>query len=309
LPRNRGPGWNPRSTPAAIDLETLLLRTGAIPIGMSFQRDGDFPVPIIEIRPGRRLADAAIEVDLSEASGDAAAQRIFRAILEANARILGFMCTMKGSSMACVGILDLTDSRVGAEDLRSAISGMRFVRSFEISEGPVEGFAAVRGIALESAGARSVLMSTRALSGLFGGAADYLGEEAGAAFTYYEGLFAGRGMGGYLLQFGRDAALAMLPRVWEARGYATRVEMLSDTGGGRHRFEVRRLIECEVLSPRYRERGWRKRTSNYFRGMIAGALSALEGGEWDVEEVECVNDGSDRCAFEARRRGIGGAGP
>jgi hypothetical protein len=56
-------------------------------------------------------------------------------------------------------------------------------------------------------------------------------------------------MGGYLLQFGRDAALAMPPRVWEARGYATRVEMLSDTGGGRHRFEVQRLIEWRSSPP------------------------------------------------------------
>ncbi|MGC9077119.1 MAG: V4R domain-containing protein, partial [Conexivisphaera sp.] len=56
---------------------------------------------------------------------------------------------------------------------------------------------------------------------------------------------------------------------------------------------------CEVLSNYVKGRA---RTSHFFRGMIAGALSKIEGGEWDVEEVECVNDGSDKCAFEAKRR-------
>ncbi|MGC8614192.1 MAG: V4R domain-containing protein, partial [Conexivisphaera sp.] len=66
-----------------------------------------------------------------------------------------------------------------------------------------------------------------------------------------------------------------------------------------HRFEVGHLIECGVLSNYVKGRA---RTSHFFRGMIAGALSKIEGGEWDVEEVECVNDGSDKCAFEAKRR-------
>jgi predicted hydrocarbon binding protein len=60
---------------------------------------------------------------------------------------------------------------------------------------------------------------------------------------------------------------------------------------------VRGLVECELL------RGHRSgRTSHWIRGMIAGILTGAEGGEWDVEEVECVNDGSDMCAFEARRK-------
>jgi hypothetical protein len=88
--------------------------------------------------------------------------------------------------------------------------------------------------------------------------------------------------------------------VLEARGYGTPIEVLSDPNGGRYRFEVGHLIECEVLSKYVTGRA---RTSNFFRGMIAGALSTIEGGEWEVEEVECINDGSDKCAFEARRKG------
>ncbi|MGC8848245.1 MAG: V4R domain-containing protein, partial [Conexivisphaera sp.] len=46
----------------------------------------------------------------------------------------------------------------------------------------------------------------------------------------------------------------------------------------------------------------------WFRGVLAGLLSEVAGGEWDVEEVECVNDGSDRCVFSARRKFPGEAG-
>jgi predicted hydrocarbon binding protein len=59
------------------------------------------------------------------------------------------------------------------------------------------------------------------------------------------------------------------------------------------RIETRDLLECDLL------KGRRKgKTSHWFRGMLAGILEAAEGGEW---EVECINDGSDKCVFEARR--------
>jgi len=145
-----------------------------------------------------------------------------------------------------------------------------------------------------------VIVGTKVLAGLLHGAKKYLGEDAGAAFTYYEGFFAGQAAGENLSQLDHAAALTRIMRVLEARGYGTPIEVLSDPNGGRYRFEVGHLIECEVLSKYVTGRA---KTSNFFRGMIAGALSTIEGGEWEVEEVECINDGSDKCAFEARRKG------
>ena len=183
--------------------------------------------------------------------------------------------------------------------MAAALEKVPGVVDVKIHEGPMEGFAAVGGLVLEAAEARAVLMSARALAGLLQGPREYFGEDVGAAFVYYEGFFTGRAMGEYLSRFGREGALAMLPRIWEARGYGTHIEMLSDPNGGRYRFEVGRLIECEVLSKYLRGPA---KTSHFFRGMIAGVLSVVEGGEWEVEEVECINDGSDRCAFDARRK-------
>ncbi|HEU16963.1 MAG TPA: hypothetical protein ENO38_04770 [Nitrososphaeria archaeon] len=66
--------------------------------------------------------------------------------------------------------------------------------------------------------------------------------------------------------------------------------------------EMRDLVECGILSGYVAERGGHVRTSHWFRGTIAGFLAAVRGDEWSVEEVECINDGSDKCAFDARRR-------
>jgi Predicted hydrocarbon binding protein (contains V4R domain) len=92
--------------------------------------------------------------------------------------------------------------------------------------------------------------------------------------------------------------------VLQAHGYASSIEALRSPDGSRYRIEARDLVECDLLKGRMRGR-----TSHWFRGMLAGILEASEGGEWEVEEVECVNEGSDKCAFEARRRAPGPPAP
>ncbi|MGC8969698.1 MAG: V4R domain-containing protein [Conexivisphaera sp.] len=266
-----------------------------------------FKVPLVAVEPGRRLA--AVSLRVREPDLPAVASAIRSRIAAAGIRILGFACSADGDAYACVGLGDYTDAPASPAEVADWLSSIPGVLEVNLHVAPVDGFAAVGGLVLEAAGARAIVMSSRAFAGLLQGPREYLGEDAGASFVYYEGFFAGRAMGEYLLGFGRERALAMLPRIWEARGYAPNIEMLVDRDGSRYRFEARRLIECEVLS-RYVK--GRARTSHFFRGMVAGVLSTLEGGEWDVEEVECVNDGSDRCAFEARRRpprGGGGASP
>ncbi|BBE41938.1 hypothetical protein NAS2_0549 [Conexivisphaera calida] len=252
--------------------------------------------------PGRRLAAASMRLRIGgDASAMASASAaLYSRMAASGVRMLGFTCSFEGNCVTCVGLGDYTDASASPADIAAVLAAIPGFEDVKMYEGPVEGFAAVRGFTLEAADARAVLMSARALAGLLQGPREYLGEDAGAAFVYYEGFFAGRAMGEYLSQFGRESALAMMPRLWESRGYATSIETLSDPNGGHYRFEVRRLVECEVLSNYVKGPA---RTSHFFRGIIAGALSKIEGGEWDVEEVECVNDGSDKCAFEARRKG------
>ncbi|MGC9189240.1 MAG: V4R domain-containing protein [Conexivisphaera sp.] len=257
-----------------------------------------FELPCVGIEPGRRLAAMSIRVREPGLAGVTSA--LHSSVAEAGIRILGFACSADGGEFLCVGLGDYTDASTSPAEVAAALAAIPGCEDVKIYEGPMEGFAAVRGLIPEMADARTVLMSMRTLAGLLQGPREYLGDDAGAAFVYYEGFFAGRATGEYFSRFGRERALAMLPSVWEARGYGTPIEVLSDPGGGRYRFEVGHLIECEVLSKYVTGRA---RTSNFFRGMIAGALSTIEGGEWEVEEVECINDGSDKCAIEARRKG------
>ncbi|MGC8614161.1 MAG: V4R domain-containing protein, partial [Conexivisphaera sp.] len=140
------------------------------------------------------------------------------------------------------------------------------------------------------------------LLGLLLGAREYLGDSVGSAFTYYAGLFSGHESAReFTAMFGKDQAIRLNIRTLESHGYASSIEML--VGESTYRFEVADLVECDLL------RGHRTgRTSHWFRGVLAGMLSEATGGEWDVEEVECINDGSDKCVFNAKRKLPGEAG-
>ncbi|MGC8970555.1 MAG: V4R domain-containing protein, partial [Conexivisphaera sp.] len=170
------------------------------------------------------------------------------------------------------------------------------VKSLSIAEGSPAGFASHAGYLVEAAGTRSIVMTGRAVLGMLLGAREFLGEEVGEALLYHVGYHSGREAAHQFAELlGPGAAPAANFSVLRSHGYASSIEALRSPDGSRYRVEARDLIECELL--RGRRSG---RTSHWIRGMIAGILAGAEGGEWDVEEVECVNDGSDRCAFEAR---------
>jgi len=254
---------------------------------------GALVVPVSWIAPGRDLV--ALEADV--AAGYLGV--LYDGLRKAGFRVLGLMCSGEGPSLRCVGILDVTGSAADPREVASRLSAMEGLASVRVIGGPARGFAAAGGHILEAGGVRSVVMTSRALLGLFLGAREYMGDPAGSAFAYYAGMFSGRQAAAELSgALGPGPALSAHLRILESHGYASRIELLGSADGSHYRIEVRDLVECDLL--RGRRRG---RTSHWFRGVLAGFLSGLEGGEWDVEEVECVNDGSDRCAFEARRAG------
>ncbi|MGC9191767.1 MAG: V4R domain-containing protein [Conexivisphaera sp.] len=249
-------------------------------------------IPLSWVEAGRDLV--AVEAEVSAGYLGV----VYDGFRKAGLRVLGFTCSGGGPTLRCVGILDATNSGRSPEEVAAALSAMEGIASIEVIREPVRGFAAARGRVIGASGARAVVMTSRALLGLFLGARQYLGEEVGATFAYYAGFFSGREAARqFSSSLGREAAIRVHTRILESHGYASSIEVLRDAGGGRYRFEVRDLVECALL------RGMRGgRTSHWFRGVLAGFLSELEGGDWDVEEVACVNDGSDACVFEARRR-------
>ncbi|BBE42053.1 hypothetical protein NAS2_0664 [Conexivisphaera calida] len=150
--------------------------------------------------------------------------------------------------------------------------------------------------------ARMVLAVEATLRGLFRGSKKLLGDDAGAAFTYYAGFTSGREMGELYVRSLMDphVALGAFAETVKSNGYAADITILE--GEDRYRMEMRNLIECELLSDYAAERGGHVNASHWVRGYVAGVLSAIRGGEWDVKEIECINDGPDKCAFEARKK-------
>jgi len=255
-------------------------------------------LPFSWIEPGRRLAAVIVE-----ASGYSAVEEEHRAVESSGARVLATMCAPSEGSVVCESIVDLGE--LDPEELESRLESIKGIESADVREGPVRGFASLPGRTLEAAGTGSILMTSRAFLGMLLGMREFLGEDIGKAALYYVGYYSGRDAArDHDELLGPGAAPSVNFAVLQAHGYTSSIEALRSPDGSRYRIEARDLVECDVL------RGRRKgRTSHWFRGMLAGILEASEGGEWEVEEVECVNDGSDKCAFEARRRPPGSNPP
>ncbi|MFP3138447.1 MAG: V4R domain-containing protein [Nitrososphaeria archaeon] len=254
-------------------------------------------LPLSWIEPGRRLGV------VSAVLGSERALASLVEALEGELEVIGSIRNKRGGAILWEAIVDLGDA--DPKDLGSRLGSIEGVGSVEVREGLVPGFASLHGGILRIAGTRSIVTTSYILLGMLLGMREFLGEEMGETALYYIGYYSGRdaarAIGGIL---GAGAIPRASFAVLQAHGYASSLEALRSPDGSRYRIEARDLVECDLLKGRMRGR-----TSHWFRGMLAGILEASEGGEWEVEEVECVNDGSDKCAFEARRRAPGSNPP
>ncbi len=256
----------------------------------------DLEIPLHAFAPGRELVAVMATSRSVESLGE-----LLRRLEGLGVEVHGAMISARPEGVAMIGILDVTE--LGRDRGIGAILSMSQEGvSVEIVGRGSRGFAALGGRVLRVGGARAVVATERILKGLFEGARELVGEEAGSTLLYYIGLLSGEEWGRFLRNLLGDphAAVTTFADIVASEGYATSVVVLE--GEGRYRIEVRDLVECSLLSRYAAERGGRMRTAHWSRGLIAGFLSGLEGGRWDVDEVACVNEGYDRCVFEARRR-------
>ncbi|BBE42033.1 hypothetical protein NAS2_0644 [Conexivisphaera calida] len=246
--------------------------------------------------PGREITAVRVEADSAAKVG-----ALWDYLTKRGIMVLGAMLNTDSNGTRAFAILDVTDigREPAMEMMRDApIEDMRL----EVMDPGVRGFASTGGHLLEAGSGRAVVTSERTLTGFFRGMRELLGDDAGAAFLYYAGFVSGREWGKFLMALKYDPVTAVKINfeTLKSQGYATSIAVLE--GEDKYRIEVRDLVECDLLSDYAAEKGGHVRTSHWFRGTIAGFLAAVRGGEWGVEEVECVNDGSDKCVFEARRK-------
>ncbi|MGC8847759.1 MAG: V4R domain-containing protein [Conexivisphaera sp.] len=265
---------------------------------MAEERRDVVRLPLSWVYPGHRLAALRLE-----ASSYRAVELVHDSVDAAGARMMESLCFQRNGLVGCMSILDLGEA--DPSKLEGKLRSLDGVRSIAMVEGSPRGFAAHQGLIVEAAGTRSLLMTSRALLGMLLGAREFLGEDVGKALLYYIGYYSGREAAREHVELlGPGAAPSVNFSILRSHGYASSLEVLRSPDGSRYRIDVRDLVECDLL------KGHRSgRTSHWMRGMIAGILTGAEGGDWDVEEVECVNDGSGKCAFEARRRVQGGQSP
>ncbi len=230
-----------------------------------------FRLPLSWFDPGKDLVSVRVRADSAGKIG-----MYWYYLLQRNISIFGTMMNVNPGGASAYAILDATgmgrDELVGI--LRSApIGGL----DVEVIDAGVRGFASTGGHLLEAGSGR-------------------------AAFLYYAGFVTGKEWGKFLVDRVENPheAVKIFLEVLKSQGLAMSAEFLE--GEDRYRIEAHDLIECEVLSEYAAGKGGHMRTSHWFRGIIAGVISAVMGGEWSVEEVECINNGSDRCAFEVRRK-------
>jgi predicted hydrocarbon binding protein len=253
-------------------------------------------LPLSWIEPGRRLGAVSAVV------GSHRALASLVEALEGELEVIGSISNKRGDAILWEAIVDLGDA--DPKDLESRLGSIDDVGSVEVREGPVPGFASLRGGILETAGTRSIVTTSYILLGMLLGMREFLQGDVGNTVLYYIGYYSGRDAARAL---GELLGAGAIPRAsfaaFQAHGYVSSMETMRSPDGSRYRIEARDMVECDLLKGRRSGR-----TSHWFRGMLAGILEAAEGGEWEVEEVECVNDGSDKCAFEARRR-VPGSNP
>jgi predicted hydrocarbon binding protein/predicted amino acid-binding ACT domain protein len=95
-----------------------------------------------------------------------------------------------------------------------------------------------------------------------------------------------------------NTALQHFADIFHALGYGS-IE-IEQVGVATYRIIVYDNIECRAA----RELKYQGKTGYITAGVIAGFLEALLSREVSVEEVECINDGSDKDVFEAHLKGI-----
>jgi len=255
-------------------------------------------LPFAWIEPGRRLGAVSAVV------GSQSALAFLVEALTGELEVIGSIRVKRGDAIYWEAMVDLGDA--DPKDLESRLRSIDDVGSVEVREGPVRGLAVQRpGQVIESSGTRAALMTSRAFRGFLLGMGEFMGEDIGKTVSYYNGYYFGRDAAREVREvLGPDIPFQADLSMIRAHGYASSIEALRSPDGSRYRIEARDLFECDVL------RGRRKgRTSHWFRGLLAGTLSVVDGSEWEVEEVECINDGSDKCVFEARRRPPGSNPP
>jgi predicted hydrocarbon binding protein len=144
---------------------------------------------------------------------------------------------------------------------------------------------------------RAVVITENELAELLTSLYEKLGESGAQAFLYHLGVPLGRAEAKYfkkiLPNMGKQAPLEVIPLTSLGWCHAIDIERQdSDT----LKLKTHGLIECMILKGRIEHP-----SSHLIRGFLAGYISEIMGGEWEVKEQTCTAKGAEACIFTAKK--------
>jgi len=260
-------------------------------------------LPLLIFRQGRRTI--TLNLVLKDVPGTLA--KIFSSIYLRNINVVGCITNAipeESGGIFCVVYLDVTD--VQTQELMNLINefkSMDEVYYVDYNEFNVDsiGSAALSQDYEELciSNERAAIFTYAHLKGLFNGLYEKFGEGA-AIFLYHLGLGVGEFLGNAykpLLEAGASpkALLELALQTGRAFGWFSKYE-LEVISKEEFRVKLWKHVECTFLSGVVNNP-----TGNLRRGIFAGYLSNLFGGNWTVSETECINNGHDACVFHIKK--------
>lgn len=260
-------------------------------------------LPLLVLRQDRRII--TLNFILKDVPGTLA--KIFNIIYVRNINVIGCITSAtpeESGGIFCAVYLDITD--IPASELRNLLNDLKSLEEvyyvdyneFDMNSAGSAAFSQYYE-ELCIVNERAVIFTHAHLKGLFNGLYEKF-KEGAAVFLYHLGLTVGEFLANTYkplleLNVTPKTLLELALQTGKAFGWFSKYE-LDVISKDEYRIKIWNSVECSFLSGVANGPA-----GNLRRGILAGYLSRLFGGEWVVNEVECVNAGNERCTFHAKK--------
>lgn len=253
--------------------------------------------PLIKIyRPGRRICEFKIVLRNVPGAIAQSSELLYRHGIN----ILSGFQEARDELFNWTFIADLTESEVESKELIEELERLDKVVTVKCSEPKIEHLIIDNlHFPLIAQGERSLIFRSATLNGIMRTIRDIVGRDAGNIIIYQLGVRAGEDKIRHLKEYYKEFAprdildIALMERC--VKGWCIAEIMSLDEYSYTAEIRAKGLFECVQPSTQRMDR----QGSHFFRGYIAGLLTALWDRKISVEEVECMSRGKEACIFKA----------
>lgn len=255
-----------------------------------------YEFPLVFYHPERRLVTISAIVE----GGTGGLAGLLGFYAAKGVKVLGLVTWVTLYPERSVGlniVADVTDVEGDLSDIFAEMGQIREVAAMTVYESGVKGLATcLKGGFPTFLGERLFVMPHALFEGLYHTIFESLG---GSAFAILRR--AGRKVGEFARAFRAIVGepvdlLRVMNEISSALGLAQEIKVISVEDNSL-KVSVRELADCVSIS----DLKPGTKTGHFFTGVLEGLFEGVEGVEYEVEEVECINAGGVACVFEVRR--------